>query len=69
MEQSFGFAGRSGGGGILDVAAHVELDEIMSEFPFAPFSNIPVIPLTDVHAAIGRGKQVMARMMPTGNQG
>jgi muconolactone delta-isomerase len=63
MEQAFAYAGKPGGGGILDVESHEELDEIMSGFPFGPFSELQVIPLTDLHAALGRGKEAVAQMM------
>ena len=40
------FAGTNGGG-VLEVESHEELDAIMARFPFAPFSTIEIIALSD----------------------
>jgi len=47
-EQDWAFAGLSGGGAILNVDSHEELDKIMGEFPFGPFSEVTVLPMTDL---------------------
>ena len=43
MKAVWGFAGTIGGGGVLEVESHEELDAIMARFPFAPFSSIEII--------------------------
>ena len=66
MEQVWSFAGMVGGGGILEVESHEELDSIMGGFPFAQFSDVDVYPLADLHSnldeQIGRMEQIMAEM-------
>lgn len=47
MEAFFFYAGRDGGCGILNVTDEVELHQIVNEWPFAPFSDIDIIPLVD----------------------
>ena len=64
MEQVWGFAGVQGGGGVLNVTLLEELDQVMTEFPFAPFSETQVIPLTEIRASLDRVKQAMAAMAP-----
>ncbi|MHB1133361.1 MAG: muconolactone Delta-isomerase family protein [Chloroflexota bacterium] len=63
MQESWAFAGVTGGGGIVNVESLDELDAIMSEFPFAPFSSIEVFPLVDLARSLERGKQVAQAMM------
>jgi len=55
-------AGYAGGGGVLDVDSHEELDEIMASFPFAPFSTIEVLALGDLDRALQATKAVVQRM-------
>lgn len=64
MEQVWSFAGIPGGGGILNVDSLEELDAIMTEFPFGPFSEIEVYPLADLKAAMANFKRVMQQMAP-----
>lgn len=64
MEQVWGFAGLQGGGGILNVASLDELDAIMTEFPFGPFSEIEVYGLADVHKGMEVMKQAVRAMTP-----
>ena len=52
MEQAWSFAGTTGGGGILNVDSHEELDAIMGAFPFAQTSNVSVYPLADLDATL-----------------
>ncbi len=62
LEQVWGFAGISGGGGILDVESLEELDSIMVTMPFGPFSKVKVFGLTDIKQALGAGKEAAAMM-------
>ena len=57
-------AGSPGGGGILNVSSLEELDAIMAEFPFGPFSDTQVVPLVDLTEALQRGKKAALAMMP-----
>ncbi len=65
MEQVWGFAGLPGGGGILNVDSFEELDSIMTNMPFGPFSEIEVYGLADVRQALATGKRA-AEMMTKG---
>ncbi len=58
MDQAWSFAGIPGGGGILNVGSPEELDAIMSEFPFAPFSDIECYILSDLNAGLANFKRV-----------
>lgn len=66
MEQVWSFAGLAGGGGIMNVDSHEELDSIMGGFPFAQHSDITVYALADLNAAladsVARIEEVMAAM-------
>ena len=59
----WGFAGTIGGGGVLEVESHEELDAIMSRFPFGPFSTIEIIALSDIDATIANAKAFAEEMM------
>ena len=52
MEQIWSFAGLSGGGGIINVDSHEQLDAIMGGFPFAQHSDISVYALADLDAVL-----------------
>lgn len=62
-------AGTPGGGGIAEVDSFEELDAIMAEFPFGPFSDTQVIPIVDLGEALQRAKQAALAMMPPGAGG
>jgi muconolactone delta-isomerase len=64
MEQIWSFAGLGGGGGVLNVDSHEELDQIMAGFPFAQFSQIEVYPLADLNASMDNFEKVIQQMMP-----
>ena len=59
----FAFAGTPGGGGVLEVESHEELDAIMARFPFAPFSAIEVIALSDLDTSLANAKASVQEMM------
>ncbi len=59
IEQTWGFAGTQGGGGIAKVDSLEELDEMMADFPFAPFSRIEIYPLVDLAGSLERAKQAI----------
>jgi muconolactone delta-isomerase len=64
IEQSWGFAGLQGGGGILKVNSLEELDAIMAQFPFAPFSDTEIYGLADLQTRLQTMKQAMQAMAP-----
>ena len=55
---AWAFAGTQNGCGVLEVDSHEELDEIIGRFPFAPFSNIEVIALSDLDRSLQTAKAV-----------
>jgi muconolactone delta-isomerase len=57
------FAGTNGGGGLLDVESHEELDEIMSRFPFGPFSHVEIIALSSLDAGLANARAFVQEMM------
>ncbi len=64
LEQVWGFAGIQGGGGIVNVNSLEELDAIMNEFPFAPFSDTEIYGLADLQTGLQNMKQVIQAMAP-----
>ena len=62
MEAVWANAGRAGGGGILNVESLEELDAIMLEFPAAPFSDIQVVPITELQGSLKRSKEMFEAM-------
>ncbi len=62
MEQVWNFAGVRGGGGIPNVASLDELDDVMAGFPFAPFSEVEIHPLTDLHESLDRVRGRLEQM-------
>ncbi len=66
IEQTWGFAGIQGGGGIVNVNSLEELDAIMTEFPFAPFSDTEIYGLADLQTGLQNMKQAIQAMAPPG---
>ena len=64
IEQVWGFAGLQGGGGICNVESLDEFDSMMTEFPYAPFSDTEVYGLTDFGVRMGNQKQLIKKMAP-----
>jgi muconolactone delta-isomerase len=52
MEAFFFFAGRAAGGGILNVTDEAELNQIVNDWPLAPFSEIEIMPIVDGDVAL-----------------
>jgi muconolactone delta-isomerase len=57
------FAGTVGGGGVLEVASHEELDAIMTRFPFGPFSTIEIIALSNLDESLANARTFFQEMM------
>lgn len=68
LEQIWGFAGISGGGGVLNVASHEELDRIMIRFPFGAWSHIEVYALTDIDETIAEYERFTNEMIAMAGQ-
>ncbi len=67
LEAVWSFAGLAGGGGIANVDSLEELDAILVEFPFGPFSEIEILPIVDLNESLQRLKQAalaVAQAMP-----
>ncbi len=67
MEEVWGIAGIQGGGGILKVNSLEEVDAIMAEFPFGPFSDVEVSGLVDIETTLKNAKQAIQAMAPPGS--
>lgn len=63
-EQVFSLAGYIGGGAILNVGSHEELDTVMSQYPFGPFAETEVYALGDLHHALAESKKAAQQMAP-----
>ncbi len=68
METSWASAGTPGGGGILNVNSLEELDAIMAEYPFGPFSDTQIIATVGLVEAMQRAKQAAQAMMAAGGR-
>ena len=62
LEQVWGFAGLQGGGGIGNVNSLEELNEVMAEFPWAPFSETEIYGLVDFETTQKHQRQAMQAM-------
>ncbi len=63
LEAVWANAGSAGGGGILNVASLEELDAIMIELPIGPFSEVEVVPITDLQPSLERTQQMFQAMV------
>lgn len=63
IAEVWGFAGTTGGGGILEVDSLDELDAVMSGFPYAQWSHVDIYPLSDLDAALDRNEAYITQMM------
>lgn len=63
VEHSWGFAGLSGGGAVLNVSSLEELDEIMAEFPFGAFADIQIYGLVDLNKALDTASKALEAMI------
>jgi muconolactone delta-isomerase len=57
------FAGSIGGGGIVEVESHEELDAIMAGFPYGQTSHVDVYPLADLDASLDNLEASIVQMM------
>jgi hypothetical protein len=64
-------AGKPGGGGIVEVDSPEQLDQMMIEFPFGPFSEIRIMPIVELRESLRKVKahfeQVAAMMRQAGS--
>ncbi len=63
LTEAWSFAGMNGGGGIVEVDSHEELDEVMAGFPFAQTSDMQIYALADLDSSIERGIAAFSAMM------
>jgi muconolactone delta-isomerase len=63
LVEVWNFAGIAGGGGIVEVDSHEELEVIMGAFPLGPFSDIEAYALSDVDAAMDLIEANVAKLM------
>ena len=66
LVDAWSIAGRPGGGGIIEVDSHEELDAVMAGFPFSQTSSVSVHALADLDASLANARQVFAAMMGGG---
>ena len=62
IEVIWGFAAGGGGGGVVNVASHEELNAILSEMPFTPFSDTTAEPILPIETGLKAFEDAMARM-------
>ena len=60
LEDIWSFVGIAGGGGILNVDSLDEVDAIMGQFPFGPFSDVAIYPLVDLDSSLQRAKETIS---------
>jgi len=61
IEQIWGFV-TGGGGGIMNVASHEELNAIIAEMPFGPFADTDVRPIIALEVGLNNFAEAMKRM-------
>lgn len=61
MDEFFFFAGRQAGGCIFNVSDEAELNEIVNEWPLAPFTETDIIPLVDGDVALKQFNELAQR--------
>ena len=62
LETIWSYAGGQDGGGIANVGSLDELDALLAEYPFRPFSDVEIHPLVDTKGSIQRTKQRILAM-------
>lgn len=62
IETIWSIAGRRAGGGILNVDSAEELDRILGEAPLTAFSDVEVLPITDIQGSMQRAMEVFNAM-------
>jgi muconolactone delta-isomerase len=61
--ETWSFAGSVGGGGIVEVDSHEELDAVMAGLPYGQTSNVDVYPLADLDRSLDQTEATITRMM------
>ena len=62
IEQIWSFAGVGGGGGILNVESLEQLDAVMGQFPYGPFSDIQIYGLADLKQSLDGFEEMFKQM-------
>ena len=63
LEQSWGFVGLPGGGGVLNVNSLEELNQMMVELPLGAVSQTEIRPIMDMEEAINQTKKALVLMV------
>jgi hypothetical protein len=63
LEQSWGFVGMPGGGGVLNVNSLEELNQIIAELPLGAVSQTEIKPIMDMEEAINQAKKALMSMV------
>lgn len=63
VKQVWNFAGLTGGGGVLEVDSHEELDDIMAGFPWGPWSTTEIYALSDLDHSLATSRAMFQQMM------
>ena len=66
MESFDFYAGSAGGCGVVNVADEAELNQMMIEFPFAPYSRVECRPVLQGDAALAQWQAAMQAMAVAG---
>ena len=62
LESSWSFTVAGGGGGIANVDSLDELDAIMTEYPFGPYSDVEIYPMVNLKESLQRSKKFIQSM-------
>jgi muconolactone delta-isomerase len=63
IEDSWAFAGTDKGGATFNADSLEELDAIIAEYPFGPFSEVEIYPVVNLQESLQRAKQVAQTLM------
>ena len=66
MDNFYFFAGGGGGVGVANVADEVELNQVMLEWPFLPFSKVSYRPVVDGDVGLKQWQAALAAVVPPG---
>jgi muconolactone delta-isomerase len=63
LEQSWGFAGLQGGGGIANVGSLEELNQMMAELPTTAVSETEIVPLVNLEESLTQAIKALETMV------
>lgn len=62
LKDVWAFAGLGGGGGVVEVGSHEELEEVMAGFPWAAWSSIEIYALSDLDHSLAVNRAAFEQM-------